>query len=287
MRLQTTVVTLSWLPALFVGIVCTCRMYAVPVVPPDLTSLIAGSDEVLVGDVTEIHEVRVSTIMVNGDSVPVKLMDARISVQQAIMGESVPEAHVSFLVPLRPVGYHAIPPASHRIFFLKKLSNGVAEPASPYYPSLPAGSPRLAATEQVTVLEKVLMFIGAVFSPPVSSLSEREEALWVLHFVNSPIVTRALRDAASQDSDPGVKLNAVAELLRRNELSVLPLAEQVLMNPASSGISIAWRLDEIEQNLSSAVGSVKDERAIPSLNEILKSPDVRGPKRGRLRSKKH
>jgi HEAT repeat protein len=99
--------------------------------------------------------------------------------------------------------------------------------------------------------------------------------MWVLHFVDSPIATQAFRGAASQDPDPTIRLNAVAELLRRNDLSVLPIAKQVLMNPSSAQISVPWRLEEVEQNLSSAVAQVRDERAIPTLSEILKSSDVR------------
>jgi hypothetical protein len=272
--MQTTGVQRGLQIALFIGLIVSVQwMEAVPVVPLDLASIVAASDEIVVCQVTDVRELGMSKTTINGETVLVKEMDAHVAVERVIKGTSVTELDVNFLSPQKPIGYHTIPAHSHRVLLLKR-SGRVLEPASPYYPSLPAGSAQLQPTQQWTAVDEVIAQMAASLLPPYGDLASREEVLWLLRFVHSPISAEALRVAATRDPDPNVKLNAVATLLADGDLSFLPIAEGVLLNPASANIPSAWRLNEIEQNLSSAIALVKDERAIPTLERILRSPEV-------------
>ena len=243
-------------------------------VPPlDLKSLVAAADEILVGSASQVRKLEDSTLTVNGMVIPVKILEAELAVELIIKGRPENKIRVTFIMPETFIGYHGIPVASHRIFLLKRRDSKL-EPVSPYYPSLPAADTVEPGVEHMNAFEQVVMHVAAVFYAPAGDLSDREEALWLLHFVDSPIRLTAFQTASSQDPDLSIRLNAMAELLAAGDSSVLPAVKQVLLNPNPQGIP-SWRLDEAQQNLSSALARVKDPQVIPTLTEILKSPDVR------------
>ena len=242
----------------------------------DVQDLVSRADEIVVGYVTDLHEVRQTTITDNGRSVAATEMQAHVSVERVIKGHASEQINVNFLITRREfIGYRGIPRASRRVLFLKQNGSSM-EPVSPYYPSLPASDPK-DEPKNLSTTDEVVTTVAAVLYPPYGEVTIREEALWLLGFMCSAICEDPFRTAASQDPDPKMRLNAVAYLLRRGDLSFFPIAARVLQNPASSGITVPSRLDEVEQNLSSAIaaGVRNDPKAIPLLTDLLSSSDVR------------
>ena len=99
---------------------------------------------------------------------------------------------------------------------------------------------------------------------PASSDYERMNAIWELSMFETDGSTQALQRAAREQKPP-INLMAAATLLERNDISGLPLLEDVSLRHPS---------ELRELHLQTYLGSIKDPAAIPSLIHLMASPDV-------------
>lgn len=242
---------------------------------PDLTTLVDRSTVILVGKVTSIQELKTPPYdNIDGQGISTKIIEEQLAINRIIKGSVSGNVTVRIAVPSRSVGYRVIPQGVRRVIFLRQ-DKSTFVPTDPYYPSIPAGQSEFPVATDQTTTETVVDYMTAVFQPPMGDVSARDEALWLLNFVDLPKCRQILRGVAAFDPDAKTQLIAVGELIKRGDLTLLDRAKQVLMNPVATGIPSGWQLDELVQSLCSAISTIRDERATPILAEIITSRDVR------------
>lgn len=116
-------------------------------------------------------------------------------------------------------------------------------------------------------LERTVNVVGQVLL--TSRVAEdRRVAIRVLSSALSDRATEFLQQGA-KDTDSVVKMQAISALLNRNDIETLGLAERTLFNPPAG--TEPYLLD----NISAALEGIKDPRAIPVLQRLLRSPNSR------------
>jgi hypothetical protein len=230
-----------------------------------LKQLVDDSDLVVVGSVSGVREVGSTTVLLNAVPIPARQMAGEVEVEEVLKGAArSPRISLRYAITEQWVGYPSIP-SGIRILFLK-LTGDTAMVTNLYYPTLPAvaGIKSTGASAFDRTVSQLAAVLGSVSAPT----DQKCEAIARLEGISSPAVISALEGAA-KEKDPAVRLDAVTGLLERNEISVLPIAERVLLAPdtQSSGYQ--------RHNLSYGIYTgVKSEGAIPILDRLLGSSDV-------------
>jgi len=238
----------------------------------NLAALTDSSDLIIAGQVLALKEAGHGIVRVNGKQFSSIRMLATIHVDQVLKGSfGSPRLEVGFDLPISPagsMGYRGVPAGAYRLVFLRG-STPKYELANPFYPSVVA-SPGFATLE-ANVMKRVIGQIAAVLESPTTTDAEKLEAMSTLYRVNDPLITSGLRRALKHKSEV-VRLSAVAELLNRNDISVLPIAVDALLHPKTD-------LPEyVRQNLSAAIGaSAANDEAITTISQLLQAanPDIR------------
>lgn len=242
-------------------------MKASPIPMLDLTTLTREADLIVVGKVISISEQSSTSIVENGQLIPVRRMTALLSISRAVKG--VPTAttlRFSFLVPRVPIGYAGVTASQFGMFFLRKTPDEIYAVQNTYYPFVPAAAKK--GTAEGTDLDKVVAEVAQVIIAPEGSPEDRKRAVSMLERVETQGALAALKNAAGSLTPP-VQLYAVAALLRRGDTSVLNIAEDALLRP-SSQISV-----DLQRRLAFALkDGVTDPQAIPSLVRLLKASDA-------------
>ncbi|HXG67473.1 MAG TPA: HEAT repeat domain-containing protein, partial [Blastocatellia bacterium] len=114
---------------------------------------------------------------------------------------------------------------------------------------------------------RVVAQVAHVLTSTRTSLEQRGQAISVLDGVKTQAATMALREAANE-SDVTLQLQAVAALLRRNDISVLPIAESALLYPPQN------IEPHILTRLASTLQGIENPQAIPSLARLLMANDI-------------
>jgi len=243
-----------------------CTFAHATVVPAfSLNQLVNDSDVIVVGEISDMHEIGNTTVLVSGALVRARKMAGVVDVQEVLKGAvRTSRLDIQFAITEKWVGYPSIPSGT-RILFLN-LAGETSVPANLYYPSLPA----VAGTKSTggTVLDRVVSELVAVLGSASAPVDQKSETIARLEGIATPSVLSALKNAATQNNDT-VRLNAVTALLERDEISVLPIAERALLNPDRQ------LPDYLRHNLSYGIFTgVKSERAIPALSRLLASPET-------------
>lgn len=212
-------------------------------------------------------------MVISGTSYPADLMAVQVAVEKVLKGPAKTAAiRFNFLQPrtlAMNITVRSVVAGEYGVFFLRNSGDGY-EVLDPDYPSVVAlpSSPQISGS----IMDKVTAEVCYVLQSPRATNSEKQEALLVLRGVSSPIVMASLRRAAHEDPAADVRLSAMALLLRRNDISELPTAENILLHPPSN----------IEQNALQGLAfairfGIHDPKAIPSLARLLlaKNADVR------------
>jgi len=235
----------------------------------DLPTLVRSSDLIVAGQIMSVNEQGKGTLQVYGQRFSSIHMMATIRVEEVLKGAfNSPFLEVTYDLPVTPagsIGYRGLNGGTYRLVMLRNSKEGY-EFVSPFYPSFPA--PLDPTQIKADVWENVIGRISAVLKAPTSQEAEKLEAISALHGINSPAITDALRRTCKQEGEI-VKLGAVAELLNRNDISVLAIAVDALMHP-KAGLPAY-----IRQNLAGAIGTgVANDNAVPALTELLRARDA-------------
>jgi HEAT repeat protein len=151
------------------------------------------------------------------------------------------------------------------MFFLRN-ENGTYEVLDPYYPFVIA--PRQAHTSGEADLDRVVGEVAYILIDRASSNEERRKAVYVLDGARTESASQALR-VATHDADTVVRLQALAALLKRNDISQLNVAKNILLrDPPNIDLYL-------KGNLAAAIEGIKDSRAIPTLADLLGASEVR------------
>jgi HEAT repeats/PBS lyase HEAT-like repeat len=235
----------------------------------DVTELEKGARVIAVGEVTSAREVGRGVFTLNGREVNARIMEATVRTERVLKGKWAAEYEVRFYDPEHEMlGYDYVHEGLYGLFFLKREGDFLAF-VSPYHVSVVAS--RGACESGGEPLARVAAEMTCVLRAAGSKTLERYQAISALATIKTEAGAAALKSAAQEQPEP---LNYIAadELIRRGDLSLLPIAERALQK------SYDIRIDEEGFKLSTGWNSIEgisDRRAIPALSRLVHAPDVR------------
>lgn len=235
----------------------------------ELGVLCDQADAVVVGRVGDVRKLGPATMVISGTSYPADLMVAQITVDKVLKGSArTRDINLNFSLPktlATNVTVGGVVAGQYGVFFLRSATDGydILDPDYPWVVAYP-GSPATSGS----VLDQVTAEVCYVLKSPQTTPGDKQEALLVLRGVSSPLVTRALKEAA-RDAVSDVRFTAMALLLQRNDISELATAQSILLHPppnidqnALDGLAFAIRF------------GVHDPKAIPSLAAMVLAKNV-------------
>jgi len=230
----------------------------------DLPALTRNADLIVLGQIASIRENGRVAITLEGKATESESMVAELTARSVLKGKvDGPTIFFTFAVPTVESGYKTIAPRQFGLFFLRADGEGPSTILNPYYPFLVAApdSPKLKGND----LDRVVNTIAHLLAHPSAEL--RREAIYILDTVPTDDATEALRKAL-RDIDTVVKLQALAALLRRGDISILNIAEDVLLHPKAD-------VEEyLRRNVSVSLEGIRDPRATLTLMHLLEAPDI-------------
>jgi len=226
----------------------------------DLASLTQQADLIVVGQIVSIRDEWRKLANAEGRGFKGQRIAASLYVTRTLKGpRKIGLLEFETVAPAFNSGYAAVSPKQFGMFFLRN-ENGTYAVFNPYYPFVIA--PRQAHISRGGDLDRVVGEIAYILANRASSDEERRKAVYVLGGARIESATHALR-LATHDSDTVVRLQALAALLRRNDISQLNVVEDILLRQPPN----------VEQylkgNLAAALEGIKDSRAIPALTNLL------------------
>jgi hypothetical protein len=252
--------------ALILIFVCSSAP-AGPIPALNLSELVGNADLIAIGQVSGIQQLERTNINIQGQSVAARRMSAVLEASRILKGSSDNlTLTFEFVIPQAPLGYAGIDASQFGMFFLRREPGRGYVVLNPYYPFLVAS--RKAPATEGSALNRVVGEIAQVLLTPGSSTDEQQHALDVLARVETGLATSAIRIAA-QNADTPIRLQAVALLIRRNDISMLGGVEDVILHPPQ-GLG-----EGVLRTLTFAIrDGVKDPEAIPALTRLLVGGDV-------------
>jgi hypothetical protein len=229
----------------------------------DLTMLTQESSHIVVGRITTVRDVDRTTIFIQGQPFSARRQIAEIQVARSLKGK-ITDNVISFQL-IQPdvfMGYGSVWADQVGVFFLQRGAGDALIVTSPYYPSVVAAleAPESSGGD----LNNVLSEVANVITSPRASAPDKIKAVAVLDRVMAPVATEALRKAAGS-SNQNLSIHAIAALLRRNNISKLDTAENILANASAAADP------NLLADLAFALYSVHNPQAIPSLARLLNS----------------
>ncbi len=227
----------------------------------DLQALTDDSDIIVVGQVLAIRQQ--GRAAVGGESGT--LMQAELEIAKTLKGQPAgPRITFEFFFPDAPMGYGSIPKGQFGVFFLRRSPAGY-EVLYPYHPFVVASSGSPPA--ESSILHQVIAEVAYVLRSSASS-EPRMAAVLTLDTARTAASTAALRVAAS-GPDLRVRCFALGALMRRNDISLLPEAQRILLHPPP----------DADSNWVNAVAfgirdGIRDVRAVPRLQPLLHASSV-------------
>lgn|GEM_PF-3220769 len=236
---------------------------AIPVSALNLQNLTEKSEFVIIGRTGTATQVGSVDIANGPQSLQATVMEIQVDVVSMLKGTGVPASIPVRFPLLQPregsIGLDGIPSNSIRLLFLKLSSSAsYYEVVAPHYPSLPATTslPTLSSSPVTAVAEVEC----AVITDSQSNLSEQLKATWALRHVDQSCILPTLRLAAQTSSSRVMQLTAEAELLSRNDISMLDTSIEHITTHDNS------LPDYLRQNLLVAIrDGVHDPSAVASL----------------------
>ncbi len=236
---------------------------------PDLRELCERADLIAVGQAVAVRADGPTTVVENGTTYPARTMVVDLAIERTLKGQVAAQtATFTFsvvTVPVLDVGGMPVSSGQFGMFFLRASPRGyeVLDPEFPFVIATP-GSPGATGSP----FDQAAAEVAHVLDTPSAPDRLREQAVTLLAFSQTPVATAALK-AAAANQPQNVRLAAMAVLLARGDISLLPEAQQLLLSNDP-------RIDPSHRDtVASAIGyGVWDERAVPLLAPLLRSGSV-------------
>ena len=231
-----------------------------------LEDLTRDADLIVVGEARAVWEEERTTLDINGQPISARRMVAQLRVSRVIKGQfDQPNVSCAFSLPESGSAYKEVVVGQFGLFFLRAEQQHGYVVLHPYYPFVVAS--RDAPEVRGGYFDRVVAEVAQVLTSPGTTSHQRRQAIDVLGGLKTGAATIALRKAADQ-SDRTLRMEAIAFLLRRNDISALSIAEGILFSSAKNG------QDYVLKNLAFALEGISDPQAIPSLARLLEADDV-------------
>ena len=238
---------------------------AIPVPALNLVELTRNAGLIAVGHVTSVRDEGAASLEIGGRTLSARQRKFTLRVQRVLKGPAVNDVECTMLLPDQPIGYGIIPKTQFGMFFLRKQSAQVFTVANPYYPFIVA-SPAAPVTEGEP-LDQIVAELTYVAGSPATAAEDRVRAVTILDKVVTAGVTMVLTQVA-HERNGAASNHAVAALLRRNESSVIELAERILLDAQNADADLR------RQIAYSIRDGVTDPSTIPSLTRLLRAAEV-------------
>ena len=220
--------------------------------PLDLERLTNKADLIIIG--------RVNSVSNAGRAI------ATLSIDKVVKGEAEAQTVDFQFFPNLPSAYVRVQPKLFGMFFLKRNEAGSGyQVLDPTYPAVIA--PANAVLSKEEGLERTVNIVGQVLLTSRAA-EDRRVAVSVLRSAQTDRATELLRQGVT-DKDTVVKMQSISALLNRGDIETLGIAERTLLNPPAG--TDQYLLD----NISAALEGIKDPRAIPALQRLLRSSSSR------------
>jgi hypothetical protein len=237
---------------------------ATPTPGLDVPALTREASLIAIGRISSIKVQGHTNIEIEGHSISALQKIATLSVDRIIKGRSdKPTLLFRFFIP-DSLPYTGIVPTQFGMFFLRETQQQGYVVLNPYYPFIVAAPEALTA--RGSDLDQVVAELAHVITSSRVSQNERSASIAALDTVKTVAATAAIRDAA-RNKDATLRMLAAGALLRRNDISVMSMVENMLLRPAESEKPM---LGSVAFNLE----GVKDPKAIPSLSRLLDAGDI-------------
>jgi len=231
-----------------------------------LEDLTRDADLIVVGEAMAVWEEERTTLDINGQRISASRMVAQLRVSRVIKGQfDHSSLSYKFFLPESGPKYKEVVTRQFGLFFLRAEQQRGYIVLHPYYPFVVA-SPD-APEVKGSYFDRVVAQVAHVLTSPGTTINQRRQAIDVLGEVKTGAATTALRKAADE-SDITLRMEAIAFLLRRNDISALSTAEGILLS------SVQNVDDYVLKNLAFALEGISDPQAIPSLARLLEADDV-------------
>jgi len=242
------------------------RVNAGPVPALDLPKLTGESDIIIVGSIKRVWEEKRTTTEGQWGPVVTQFMATTLSLDRVIKGRAtISDLTFKFLI-ISGKMYAQINVNQYGMFFLRDVFNQGYEVVDPYYPCIVAApdSPGFKGND----LDNVSNEVAYVLTSSRTSNIERRQAITILGGVNTSHITNILRRTA-ENPDPSLQILACTVLLRRGDITTLPLVESILLHP------IAAYETNMRNALAAALEGVRNPESIALLSNLVSKGDVR------------
>jgi hypothetical protein len=209
-----------------------CRGVGIPSLR--ISDLINDSDVVVVAEEDKLTLIGSSETVIGGQSVTAQRYQAQAVAKYFLKGSCPERFKIELVYPESSPGYIAFK-SGIRLLFLKKLGDTYV-PTSPYYPDLPAVSSKPILANSETLTDSVFAVLTAVVASPEASVSDKLEVL-----ARSYAIPRSYNSYLAQlqvglqnTSDPDLKVRLQAELVGRDDVSVLSTVCKALQSDTLS-----------------------------------------------------
>lgn len=267
MRLMKNILMLV-LMLTFVGVLCVPTVQAILVPTLDATQLEKGAQVIVVGEVASKLDVERGVYKLRGYDVTARVVEATIRVERTLKGRASAEYKVRCYEPDAMLGYDWIGVGRYGAFFLKRNGDHYTF-VSPYHVSVVAA--RGVCESSGEPLARITAEMTCVLRAKDSKTIDRFQAINTLDTIKTNAASAALRSAAHEQPEP-LNYLAADKLIKRGDLTLLPLAEDALQKSfeitiKEEGFSLSTGWHSIE--------GISDKRAIPTLARLMHASDVR------------
>lgn len=236
----------------------------------DIRELVTSSDLIIVADASEkTHVGTAAPLDVRGRVLPARQYSTQLHIRTVIKGSCSRDIAAMYVLPLEFAGYLPLQTGT-RMVFLKRSGNSY-EPASPYYPDMPATGTALYTDGSKTadeVFARVLNELaGVIASPAVPEQAKFEVLTYDYAIPQDAQFIVALKEGIRNASDQRLRETLQSHLLRRGDLSELSQVTDVLLKNVATSEGKAALLYAIANRL-------KDSRAVPAVLSLLSSADA-------------
>lgn len=234
----------------------------------DFDALIAQSSLIVTGEVVSLQPGPQEEFTQGDARLHGRRILGSIHLETLLKGDTTSgELQFSYILPDEFNGWRSVGLHQFGIFFLKQDIDGHLQFTNPYSPFVDAA--RGISPSGEDDVSRVLSVLYGTASAPAATDEERVSAIRTLSVSNAPAAATDLNNLLESGIPAAPKVEAAAELLRRNDLSGLDLAVNALLSRPSdvpTGV--------LQDAIAAITLNVTNAKAVPDLIKLLQSDDV-------------